>query len=101
MTSNKPFKPSPLMSLDEALNQVLSEVKPLTDIEVIPTLDADGRFLAENLLSELQVPPQDNSSMDGYAVRVEDLAQAGVKLKVTQRIPAGHHGHELLSLIHI
>ena len=95
MTSNKPFKPSPLMSLDEALNQVLSEVKPLTDIEVIPTLDADGRFLAENLLSELQVPPQDNSSMDGYAVRVEDLAQAGVKLKVTQRIPAGHHGHEL------
>jgi molybdopterin molybdotransferase len=95
MTSNKPFKPSPLMSLDEALNQVLSGVKPLTDIELIPTLDADGRFLAENLLSELQVPPQDNSSMDGYAVRVEDLAQAGVKLKVTQRIPAGHHGHEL------
>jgi molybdopterin molybdotransferase len=95
MMSDKPFKPSPLMSLDDALNQVLSEVKPLTDMEVIPTLEADARFLAENLLSKLQVPPQDNSAMDGYAVRLEDLVQPDVKLKVTQRIPAGHHGHEL------
>ena len=43
----------------------------------------------------LQVPPQDNSSMDGYAVRVEDVVHSGASLKVTQRIPAGQHGHAL------
>jgi molybdopterin molybdotransferase len=95
MAADQPFKPSPLMSLDEALGQVLSQVKPLTDTEFVSSLEADGRFLAENLMSALQVPPQDNSSMDGYAVRIEDLPNPGVQLEVTQRIPAGHHGREV------
>lgn len=95
MAADNPFVRSPMMSLDEALGQVLAQVKPLADTELVSTLDADGRFLAENLIASLQVPPQDNSSMDGYAVRVEDLQTVGAQLQVTQRIPAGHYGHEL------
>jgi molybdopterin biosynthesis enzyme len=45
--------------------------------------------LAEDLVSPLQVPPQDNSSMDGYAVRKAEIADEGVPLAVSQRIPAG------------
>jgi molybdopterin molybdotransferase len=84
------------MSLDEALEQVLGQVRVLEETESIAVLDADGRFLAEDLISALQVPPQDNSAMDGYAVRTEDLQSPGAKLQVTQRIPAGHYGHALM-----
>jgi molybdopterin molybdotransferase len=85
------------MSLDEALSQVLAQGRVLTETEHVAILDADGRFLAEDLISALQVPPQDNSAMDGYAVRIEDLATPDVKLEVTQRIPAGQYGHALLA----
>jgi molybdopterin molybdotransferase len=87
---NAPRKP--LMPLDDALQQLLSHVQALTDTEILPTLQADGRVLAENLVSALQVPAFDNSSMDGYAVRWLDVQQAPVTLKVTQRIAAGQTG---------
>ena len=96
MAPDKPLQRSPLMSLDEALEQVLGQVRVLEETESIAVLDADGRFLAEDLISALQVPPQDNSAMDGYAVRTEDLQSPGAKLQVTQRIPAGHYGHALM-----
>ena len=96
MAPDKPLQRSPLMSLDEALEQVLGQVRVLGETESIAVLDADGRFLAEDLISALQVPPQDNSAMDGYAVRTEDLQSPGAKLQVTQRIPAGHYGHALM-----
>ena len=96
MASDKPLQRSPLMSLDEALEQVLGQVRVLEETESIAVLDADGRFLAEDLISALQVPPQDNSAMDCYAVRTEDLQSPGAKLQVTQRIPAGHYGHALM-----
>ena len=95
MTVDKAIKRAPLMSLDEALRLVLKDVSSLTQIDSVNTFEADGRVLAEDLVSHLQVPPQDNSSMDGYALRIEDLTQAGTSLKVTQRIPAGQHGHAL------
>jgi molybdopterin molybdotransferase len=78
-----------LLPLDEALAQLLSHAAPLAGIEKVSTFDADGRVLAQDLVSQLQVPPQDNSSMDGYAVRVSDVASQGVVLPVSQRIPAG------------
>jgi molybdopterin molybdotransferase len=88
-------KRPPLMSLDEALDFVFKDVAVVAEHESVPTFEADGRVLAQSLVSQLQVPPQDNSSMDGYAIRVEDLTSAGARLKVTQRIPAGHTGHAL------
>ena len=87
---------APLMSLDEALNTLLAQIDPVEGEESVATFDADGRVLAQNLVSALQVPAFDNSSMDGYAVRSADVTQAGVVLAVTQRIAAGQQGHALL-----
>jgi molybdopterin molybdotransferase len=84
------------MSLDEALQALLSHIRPLHGIETVATFDADGRVLAQDVVSSLNVPAFDNSSMDGYAVRSTDLAQVGAELTVTQRIAAGHFGEALL-----
>lgn len=85
MTTARP----PLRSLDDALASLLAHARPLADTESVPTFEADGRVLAEDLVSALQVPPQDNSSMDGYAVRTAEIADEGVPLAISQRIPAG------------
>lgn len=82
----------PLKPLDEALADLLAKATPLPEVDTVATFDADGRVLAQNCVSALQVPPQDNSSMDGYAVRCADVAQAGVVLPVSQRIAAGSAG---------
>jgi len=84
---HKPLKP-----LDEALAQLMQGAEALTEQEVLSTFDADGRVLAQDIVSVLQVPPQDNSSMDGYAVRCADLSQGTRVLPVTQRIAAGSSG---------
>lgn len=87
---------APLMSLDEALQALLAQITPLHGVDSVATFDADGRVLAQDVVSSLNVPAFDNSSMDGYAVRSTDLAQVGAELSVTQRIAAGHFGEALL-----
>jgi len=86
----------PLLALDDALAQLLAAVTPLQTTEQVATLQADGRVLAADVVSDLHVPPQDNSSMDGYAVRCADVAASGATLTVSQRIAAGAAGTELL-----
>ncbi len=86
---------APLLSLAEALAQLLATVLPLSVVEELATLDADGRVLGADVVSALHVPPQDNSSMDGYAVRVLDVTAPGVEMPVSQRIPAGSSGEPL------
>jgi len=85
----------PLKPLDEALAKLLAKATPLQGTEVVTTFDADGRVLAQDCVSALQVPPQDNSSMDGYAVRCADVTAVGVELLVSQRIAAGSAGDAL------
>ena len=85
----------PLLSLDDALPQLLAQAHVLTTTQSLSTFDADGRVLARDVVAGLQVPPQDNSSMDGYAVCSSDCVQAAAVLRVTQRIPAGTHGTQL------
>ncbi len=85
----------PLKALDEALAELLAHAQPLPGIEDITTFDGDGRVLARDIVSALHVPPQDNSSMDGYAVCCADVREAGVVLPVSQRIPAGVSGQPL------
>ena len=79
---------APLKSLDQVLTELLGFAHPLNRQEPVPSFEADGRVLAQDLVSALQVPPQDNSSMDGYAVRCADLL-AAVALPVSQRMAAG------------
>ncbi|WP_462387447.1 molybdopterin molybdotransferase MoeA [Acidovorax sp. Q11] len=90
---NRPHKP--LKPLDEALAELLAHAAPLQGVDTVATFDADGRVLARDCVSALQVPPQDNSSMDGYAVRCADVAATGVVLSVSQRIAAGSAGEPL------
>ena len=85
---------APLKALDFALAELLEQVQSLLQTELVSTFDADGRILAQNVTSSLHVPPQDNSAMDGYAVRCADLA-SGELLLVSQRIPAGSAGSAL------
>jgi molybdopterin molybdotransferase len=99
MTLPRPPQP-PLRPLDEALAELLGHARPLVDVEAVSTFDADGRVLAQDLVSALQVPPQDNSSMDGYALRCADLSglnPANPVLPVSQRIAAGASGQPLVS----
>ncbi|MGL4807735.1 MAG: molybdopterin molybdotransferase MoeA, partial [Giesbergeria sp.] len=83
------------MPLDEALAALLARAQPLPGTESVPTLQADGRVLAQDLVSALQVPAFDNSAMDGYALRCADVAAAGAVLPVSQRIAAGSAGAPL------
>ena len=83
---------SALRNVDEALQDILSQIKPL-DTEVIPIINARGRVLATDIVAPFDLPPFDNSSMDGFAVRAEDIATASQEspttLQVTMDIPAG------------
>jgi molybdopterin molybdotransferase len=85
----------PLMPLDEAVASLLAKAVPALGTESVLTFEADGRVLAQDVVSALTVPPRDNSSMDGYAVRVADCAAVNAFLQVTQRIPAGTVGSAL------
>lgn len=89
------MKKQPLKPLDDALAELLARAAPLPGTDTVATFDADGRVLAQDCISALHVPPQDNSSMDGYAVRCADIAASGTVLPVSQRIAAGSAGEPL------
>ncbi|HQS32968.1 gephyrin-like molybdotransferase Glp [Polaromonas sp.] len=87
-----------LKPLDAALDELLAYATALPDAESVLTFDADGRVLAQDLTSSLNVPAHDNSSMDGYAVRAADCADAAAVLQVSQRMAAGISANGLLPL---
>ena len=91
-----PTRPT-LLALDEAVTRMLARVQPPAPGrgEEISTFDALHRVLAADVHSLLDVPPADNSEMDGYAMRSADVAAAGAVLLVSQRIPAGVVGEPL------
>ena len=86
-----------LLSLDDALARLLAVARDrvIPEIEKLATFDALGRVLARPVVSGLDVPPADNSSMDGYALRAADVPAAGTVLPVSQRLPAGVVGAAL------
>ncbi|MGX1561295.1 molybdotransferase-like divisome protein Glp [Streptomyces sp. NPDC055506] len=84
--------PDHLWSVDEHLEDILTTVRPLEPIE-LQLLDAQGCVLVEDITVPVSLPPFDNSSMDGYAVRVADVAGASEKfpaaLEVVGDVAAG------------
>ncbi|UUM32511.1 molybdopterin molybdotransferase MoeA [Vibrio japonicus] len=62
-----------LMPLEDAMENMLSRIKPIQTTLQLPLADAIGYVLAEDILSPIFVPPFDNSAMDGYAIRIADL----------------------------
>ncbi|HCT41480.1 MAG TPA: molybdopterin molybdenumtransferase MoeA [Moraxellaceae bacterium] len=79
-----------LATLDEVLGHLRKEALSLPGVDAIrlPLCQARGMVLVESVSSTIQVPPADNSAMDGYALRAADAA-TGAVLEVSQRIPAG------------
>lgn len=84
-----------LLSVEEALDRLLAGARAVGEIETVPTLSATGRVLARPQTSSLNVPPLNNTSMDGYAVRTADCASGAARLRVAQRIAAGAIGKPL------
>ncbi|MGE5320149.1 MAG: gephyrin-like molybdotransferase Glp [Hyphomicrobiaceae bacterium] len=84
-----------MLSADQLLDALLERASAVSETETVSITDARGRVLAAPQTSTHTVPPFDNSAMDGYAVRVADVAAAGVRLPVSQRILAGAVGQPL------
>ncbi|HKN66356.1 MAG TPA: hypothetical protein VJW73_08775, partial [Gemmatimonadaceae bacterium] len=84
--------PRTSLTVREAAEAVLAELRPL-ESEAVALNAALGRVLAEDVVSPLDLPPWDNASMDGYAVRAADVRgarhDAPVALRVTETIAAG------------
>ena len=85
----------PMLTAQQALNHLLSHAQTVSESEKVAMQAALGRVLAENVNSLVDVPPLDNTAMDGYAVRSADIATPGKTLKIAQRIPAGSMGTQL------
>ena len=83
---------SPTVSVDEAIETILDSVSPLSH-ETISIMDASGRVLYEDVVSDIMVPPLDDSAMDGYAIIADDTHGASkhnpVRLRVAGEIQAG------------
>ena len=87
----------PMLTAQQALDHLLSHAQTVVESEKVAMQAALGRVLSENVSSLVDVPPLDNTSMDGYAVRFADTATPGKALRIAQRIPAGSMGTQLES----
>jgi molybdopterin molybdotransferase len=80
-----------LVLLADALAILSDRVRPVAEPETVSLRHAAGRILAEDIIADCDVPPHDNSAVDGYAVYFDDLdPDGGTRLKVSGRIAAGH-----------
>ena len=86
---------SPMLTAQQAIDHLLSHAQTVIESEEVTTQAALGRILAENVNSLVDVPPLDNTAMDGYAVRTADTNVPGAILRLAQRIPAGSIGTQL------
>jgi molybdopterin molybdotransferase len=79
-----------LLTIDRARALIMERLSPIAGSEVVPLAEADGRVLAEDVVAPLDLPPFDNSAVDGYAVRFEELRPGGeTALSIRGRIAAG------------
>ena len=78
------------MSVQDALTTMLAQIAPVNEIMTVPLATAQGHILAENVLSPLNMPPFDNSAMDGYAFDGAQLKQdAPLRLNIIGTALAG------------
>lgn len=81
-----------MISFEEALDKILSRIQPL-GLEKVPLLQGLGRVIGEDIDAKRDIPPLDNSAMDGYALKLEDIRESSknhpVRLEVIEDLPAG------------
>jgi len=79
-----------MISVAEGQSRILAEIVPLREIEPLPVARSLGRILAEDVLAPFDIPPADNSAVDGYAVSRDDIPKEGkARLRVIADLPAG------------
>lgn len=81
-----------MISVEAALEKILSHIQPL-GFEKVSLLESQGRVIGEDIYASRDIPPLDNSAMDGYAVKCEDIQRASqdrpVRLEIVEDLPAG------------
>jgi molybdenum cofactor synthesis domain-containing protein len=85
-----------MISVTEAI-QIVTEQSPTLGSETVPLADALGRFLAEDIIADSDLPPFDRSQMDGYAVRAADTENAPVRLRIVGESSAGNGWHQRMN----
>ena len=81
----------PLMPIEEMERLIAERVQPVTGKETVAVREAEGRVLAADVIAPIDLPPFDNSAVDGYAVCHRDLKpDADTRLAVSGRVLAGH-----------
>ena len=84
----------PMMSVDEALEIITSRIQPVEGVEQVPLSAADGRTTVAEVNAPINIPSFNNSAVDGYAVRGEDLPTDSARAFVVQeRVIAGASAH--------
>jgi molybdopterin molybdotransferase len=83
------IKERPTLSVEDARERILAAVRVL-ETERVPILEAVDRVLAEPIVVDRDIPPLDNSAMDGYAVRGEDVTDAQARLRIVGEAAAGY-----------
>ncbi len=87
----------PVISIQEARRIVVETTRPLSATEVLPIAAATGRVLAQEVISDTDLPPFDRVMMDGFALRAADLGAAGNRLPVSGQVAAGDEGATALT----
>ena len=83
----------PLLPIADMERMIVDRVQPVSESESVPLTAARGRVLAGDIIAPLDLPPFDNSAVDGYAVRHRDLdAKAETRLTIGGRLTAGSAG---------
>lgn len=84
------------LTVAEAQERLALHARCVVGVENLPLAHAEGRILAQTAVARLNVPPHDNSAMDGYGFRLADI-EVGAAITVSQRVPAGGHPSPLTS----
>ena len=81
----------PLLMVGDAERLILDRVVPVAEREVVALREATGRVIADDIVAAVDIPPFDNSAVDGYAICGDDLVAAGERrLMIADRVAAGH-----------
>jgi molybdopterin molybdotransferase len=79
----------PLLAIDDVERLIAERVTPVTEMEQVALASAGGRVLAAGVVAPIDLPPFDNSAVDGFAVRHADVGTGETRLAVTDRLTAG------------
>ena len=80
----------PLLAIDEVERLIGERVTPVAETETVALRDARSRVLASDVIAPIDLPPFDNSAVDGYAVRHADIGKHETRLAIVDRLTAGH-----------